>query len=363
MSRFWSGWVRQLKPYVPGEQPKLSQLVKLNTNENPYPPSPSVLAALSVGEDATDAGADIVDALRRYPDPQSLALREAVAAYSNLTPEQVFVGNGSDEVLALAFMALLRQVAPVCLPDISYSFYPVWCQFGGIEYVEVPLEDDFSLDVNRFPARNGGIVFANPNAPTGCCLTLEAIANLLRSHSDSLVIVDEAYIAFGGESATALISDFDNLLVVQTLSKSHALAGLRVGFALGHADLIEALVRAKDSFNSYPVDALAQRLACAALTDTAYLQETCAKIIASRESLRAGLEVLGFRVLPSQANFLFTTHPERSASDLFTALRERGVLVRHFSGARIEAYLRITVGTEEQCAALLAALKGIIEGG
>lgn len=351
MSRYWSKLVEQLSPYVPGEQPKIANLVKLNTNENPYGPSPKVIEAIQQ---------QLGDDLRLYPDPVSARLRETIADYYGLTTEQVFVGNGSDEVLAHLFNALLKHDQPILFPDITYSFYPVYCGLYGIEYKTIPLADDFSLNVKDYIQDNGGIIFPNPNAPTGRLLALADIEYLLQNNIESVVVIDEAYIDFGGESAVNLINKYPNLLVTQTLSKSRSLAGLRVGMAMGHVDLIEALVRVKDSFNSYPMDRLASVGAIAAFEDKAYFQLTCNKVIESREKLNDDLATLGFDVLPSAANFVFARHPEHDASKLASALRERGVIVRHFKQTRIEQYLRITIGTAEQNSALLTALKSIL---
>ncbi|WP_374510043.1 histidinol-phosphate transaminase [Niveibacterium sp.] len=352
MSRFWSDVVRGLTPYVPGEQPKLANLVKLNTNENPYGPSPRVLAAI-----AGEAG----EALRLYPDPNADRLKAAIAAHHGITPAQVFVGNGSDEVLAHAFMALLKHDAPLLFPDISYSFYPVYCGLYGIEPGIVPLDDKFGIRIDDYIGRrNGGIIFPNPNAPTGCLLPLSEIERLLEHNTDSVVVVDEAYVDFGGESAISLIDRFPNLLVVQTLSKSRSLAGLRVGFAAGHPDLIEALERVKNSFNSYPLDRLAILGAVAAFEDDPYFRQCCDKVIASRTRLVEALGTLGFEVLPSAANFIFARHPQRDAATLAAQLRERSIIVRHFRQPRIEQFLRITIGTDAQCDTLLAALKEIL---
>ncbi len=351
MSRYWSTLVKQLTPYVPGEQPRHPNLVKLNTNENPYPPSPKVLEALS----SVDG-----DALRRYPDPESNELRHRLACYFDLRPDQVFLGNGSDEVLALAFQALLKQELPLLFPDITYSFYPVWCELYGVQYRQVPLDADFQVDVGDYQIESGGILIPNPNAPTGVLLGLEDIRQLLLNNRDSVVVVDEAYIDFGGQSAVSLISDFDNLLVVQTVSKSRSLAGLRVGVALGHADLIEGLDRVKNSFNSYPMDVVAQQVTLASLDDEQYFQRSCDKVVASRQRLTQALQQMGFAVLPSAANFVFVSPPGGDAASLFAALRERGVIVRYFNKPRIDQFLRITIGTDEQCDALLAALQELL---
>ncbi len=352
MSRFWSATARELQPYVPGEQPKLPDLVKLNTNENPYGPSPRVLAAIR-----EETG----DRLRLYPDPDSTRLREAVAAYfGDIAPAQVFVGNGSDEVLAHAFLALLKHERPILFPDITYSFYPVYCRLYGIDYRTVPLDESFKLHVSDYSAPNGGIILPNPNAPTGRALPLADIGALLQANADSVVVVDEAYIDFGGESAVGLVNRHPNLLVVQTLSKSRSLAGLRVGFAVGHVELIEGLRRVKDSFNSYPLDRLAIAGATAAIEDREWFERTRQAVIRSRTALTGDLESLGFEVLPSAANFIFARHPRHDAAELALALRQRGIIVRHFRQPRIEQFLRITVGTDEQCAALIAALREII---
>ncbi|MFZ5520964.1 MAG: histidinol-phosphate transaminase [Pseudomonadota bacterium] len=354
MSRYWSDIVHQLTPYVPGEQPKIAGLVKLNTNECPYPPSPRVLQAI-----AEQTG----EALRLYPDPQATALREAIARHHGLKAEQVFVGNGSDEVLAHVFMALLRHQAPLLHPDISYSFYPVYARLYGITTREIPLDEQFAIRVDDYLAApaNGGIIFPNPNAPTGMALPLSEVRRLLQGNRESVVVVDEAYVDFGAESAATLINEFPQLLVVHTLSKSRALAGLRVGYALGHPDLIEALVRVKDSFNSYPLDRLAIAGGVAAMDDVAWFKDTCRRTIATRERMAAALRDRGFEVLPSAANFVFARHPGHDGAELAAGLREQRVLVRHFRRPeRIAAFLRISVGTEEQTDALLAALDTVL---
>ncbi len=357
MSPYWSPLVHDLTPYVPGEQPKLTNLVKLNTNENPYPPSPAAIAAMQreIGSDGA--------ALRLYPDPNADVLKHAVAEHfggSPLTPAHVFVGNGSDEVLAHAFMALLKHELPILMPDISYSFYPVYCGLYGIEYISVPLDEHFAIRVDDYRRDNGGIVIANPNAPTGRMLPLAEIERLVAENAQSVVLVDEAYIEFGGETAIGLVAHHPNLLVVRTLSKSHALAGLRVGYAVGHPELIEALERVKNSFNSYPLDRLAIVGAAAALKDRDYLEQTRQAVMRSRSTLTDELARLGFDVLPSVANFIFARHPHHDAATLAAQLRQRGVLVRHFKLARIDQHLRITIGTDAQCAALIAALKDIL---
>ncbi|MES9871131.1 MAG: histidinol-phosphate transaminase [Sedimenticola sp.] len=351
MSRYWSKIVHELTPYVPGEQPKMTDLTKLNTNENPYGPSPRAIEALK---------AEAADTLRLYPDPNADRLKEAVAGYYGVTPGQVFVGNGSDEVLAHTFQGLLKHDLPLLYPDITYSFYPVYCGLYGVAYETVPLNDRFEIDVEDYARPNGGIIFPNPNAPTGRLLPLEAIEKLLRANSDSVVVVDEAYIDFGGESAIGLVDSYSNLLVIQTLSKSRSLAGLRTGFAVGSTELVEALERVKNSFNSYPLDRFAIAGGVAAMEDREYFEQTCGRIIASREKMTADLEAAGFQVIPSSANFVFARHPERDAAELSAQLRERAIIVRHFKQPRIDQYLRITVGTDEECNKLTLALKEIL---
>ncbi|WP_165664610.1 histidinol-phosphate transaminase [Metapseudomonas otitidis] len=347
MSKFWSPFVKELVPYVPGEQPKIANLVKLNTNENPYGPSPKAIAAMQ---------AELGDSLRLYPDPNSDRLKQSVADHYGVTTAQVFVGNGSDEVLAHIFHGLFQHGRPLLFPDVTYSFYPVYCGLYGIPFEAVPLDEQFQIRVEDYARPNGGIIFPNPNAPTGCLLTLGAVEALLDGSPDSVVVVDEAYIDFGGESAIALVDRYANLLVTQTLSKSRSLAGLRVGLAVGHPDLIEALERIKNSFNSYPLDRMAIAGAAAAFDDRAWFDETRQRVIHSREQLVAALEARGFDVLPSAANFVFARHPDKDAAGIAAGLREKGVIVRHFKQARIAQFLRITIGTPEQNQALLDAL-------
>jgi histidinol-phosphate aminotransferase len=350
MSRFWSPVVHNLSPYVPGEQPKLDGVIKLNTNENPYGPSPRVRAAIAAA----------TDRLRLYPDPRASSLRETIADHYDVAPEEVFVGNGSDEVLAHTFQALLKHDAPLLFPDITYSFYPVYCALYEIRYEEVPLDAAMRVQIADFRRSCSAILLPNPNAPTGIGLPRAAIEALLAEHPDQLVVIDEAYVDFGAESAVPLVARHDNLLIVQTLSKSRALAGLRVGFAIGQRPLIEALERVKDSFNSYPLDCLALAGAVAAIQDDAWFQETRECIMASRESLVRALAELRFEVLPSLANFVFARHRSHSGAHLSGQLRERGVLVRHFQKPRIEDFLRITIGTEDQCSRLIALLRSLV---
>ncbi|KJC40653.1 hypothetical protein UB31_27490 [Bradyrhizobium sp. LTSP849] len=351
MSRFWSSLTHDLKPYVPGEQPRIADLVKLNTNENPLGPSPRALEAIR-GEAA--------DTLRLYPDPQATALRVALAAYHRVQPEQVFVGNGSDEVLAHAFAALLKHDAPLLFPDITYSFYPVYCRLFGIAYDAVPLDQSMRIRVADYRRPAGALIVPNPNAPTGIALSRREIVALLEQHPDAPVVIDEAYVDFGAETAIPLVASHRNLLVVQTMSKSRALAGLRIGYAIGDADLIEALTRVKDSFNSYPLGRPAQAGAIASLEDETYFQQSRARVIEARQRLTSGLEGAGFEVLPSLANFVFARHPAHEGAALAAALREQAVIVRHFTAPRISDYLRITVGTDEQIDRLLSALSRIL---
>lgn len=351
MSRFWSDLTHTLSPYVPGEQPRIEGLIKLNTNESPYAPSPRVLEAVA------DAAAE---SLRLYPDPASTALREALASYHGLAVDQVFVGNGSDEVLAHAFAALLKHDAPLKFPDISYSFYPVYARLFGIATEAVPLDDAFRIRISDYAGATGAVILPNPNAPTGVALSRAEIARLLADHADAPVVIDEAYVDFGAETAVPLIADHPNLLVVRTMSKSRSLAGLRVGYALGHPDLIQALTRVKDSFNSYPLGRPAQAGALASIEDEAHFQAGLARIVATRARMTAGLTALGFEVLPSAANFVFARHASRAGKEIAQALRERAILVRRFDAPRITDHLRITVGTEDQTDRLLEALAKIL---
>jgi len=346
--RYWSPGLSQLDPYVPGEQAPGPGWVKLNTNENPYAPSPKVAEAIARAA---------AEGLQRYPDPAACALRERIARRQGVDPEEVFVGNGSDEVLGHAMYAFFRRSLPLLMPDLSYSFYRVHCGLHGIVRRAIPVDHDLSIRAEDFlgiPA--GGIVLANPNAPTGRLLPRAAIERLLQAHPDSVVLVDEAYVDFGGESCVPLVARYPNLLVVQTFSKAYALAGLRVGYGIGQAHLIENLERVKASFNSYPLDRLAQAGAAAALEDVEWFDRTRAWIVQTRSWLRNELARLGFDAPPSHANFLFVRHPRCKAADLAAGLRRRHVLVRHFPEARIEQHLRISVGTAEQVSVLLHAL-------
>lgn len=349
--RFWSPEVRELEPYVPGEQPKIQNLLKLNTNENPYPPSPKVVEAVQavLHEQA--------DALRLYPDPDATVLKQAIAKQQNIDVSQVFVGNGSDEVLAHIFKAFFLQDEPILYPDITYSFYPVYSQFFGTKTKEIPLNENFEIDVQDYTQPNGGVIITNPNAPTSIALSLAEIEQVLQANPDRVVVIDEAYVDFGAESAVSLINRYENLVVCQTTSKSRSLAGLRVGFAIAQSHLIAALEAVKNSFNSYPIDRFAIAAAVASFEDQAYFEEQCQKVITSREKLVRDLTELGFNVLPSKANFIFATHSQHDAGQLAQKLREQGIIVRYFNKPRINQFLRITVGTDEQNARLVQTLK------
>lgn len=352
MSHYWSDIVHGLIPYVPGEQPKTQDLIKLNTNENPYGPSPKAIVAIQQAASVQ---------LRLYPDPSSEQLRSVIADYHDLQSDQVFVGNGSDEVLAHVFQALLKHSRPLLFPDITYSFYPVYCGLYDIEYEVMPLDRHFEINIHDYDKPNGGIIFPNPNAPTGIPMELSRIEALLQKNRYSVVVVDEAYVDFGTESAVGLIKKHPNLLVTRTLSKARSLAGLRLGYALGDVDLIQALVRVKDSFNSYPIDRLAEAGAIAAIQDVDHFETTRQKVITTREALTKRLEAMGFRVLPSGGNFIFTRHPDYDGAELALALREQHIIVRHFTKpTRIASFLRITIGTEQEAAALIDALSQIL---
>jgi histidinol-phosphate aminotransferase len=350
MSRFWIDKISGLKPYVPGEQPTSDTLIKLNTNEHALPPAESVLAALKSASG---------EALRRYPDPAASALRSAISAAESVAPDHIFVGNGSDEVLAHLWFALLKGRRVQTL-DMTYGFYPVWAGLYDAVLKEVPVLDDFSVDLDALKNSDAAVVLANPNAPTGKALRREDIASLVDSNSDRLVVVDEAYFGFGAESSVPLVADHDNLIVTRSLSKSHALAGMRVGYAIAQPDLIEGLIRVKDSFNSYPLDAVAQAAAAAAIQDTQWLENASQEVREVREVMSAGLRAIGFEVLPSQANFIFTEHQSLAGRQIFDALRARDILVRRWDKERIENWLRISVGTMAQAERLLAVMSEIV---
>ncbi len=343
--------VKRTEPYVPGEQVNQQDIVKLNTNENPYPPSPKVLEAIRE---------EMEGHLQLYPSPTADDLRATIGRQYGLTTDEVFVGNGSDEVLAFSFMAFFEPGQPIRFPNVTYSFYPVYAKRFDIHYEEVTLNEDFTLQADEFFGAAGGVVLPNPNAPTSLYAELDLIEEIVKNNPDQVVIIDEAYIDFASRSAAELIQQYDNLLVVQTLSKSRSLAGLRVGFAMGNRSLIDALIRIKDSFNSYTLDRLALVGAQAAFEDEAYFKEITAKIIATRNKSTVALEQLGFTVLPSQANFVFARHEKVSAAFLYDALKQQGILVRYFNKPGIDNYLRITIGTDEQMEKLIVTLKEIL---
>lgn len=350
--KFWSRHILDVEPYVPGEQPKDKRYVKLNTNENPYPPSPRVMEAIK--------NADLT-ALRLYPDPDCSGLRQALAEFHGLFPEQVFVGNGSDEVLAFCHMAFMDENTQAVFPDITYSFYPVYGAFFGNHCRIVPVKEDFTIPLAELTRDDGTVILTNPNAPTGIGVPLAEVRRVLEGNPNHVVIVDEAYVDFGCDSATALIPEFDNLLVIQTCSKSRSLAGMRIGFAFGQAHLIAALETVKNSINSYTLDYLALRAAQAAVEDREYLDDTCRAIAKTREKTSGKLRAMGFTVLDSQANFVFASHPQVHASVLFAKLREKGVLVRYFNKPRIDNFLRISIGTDAEMETLTKTLEEILE--
>lgn len=351
MSKFWSEITKSVEPYVCGEQPKDKKYVKLNTNENPYPPSPKVLEAIK-----NAANGD----LRLYPNPDCDELRKTIAEYYNLNSDEIFIGNGSDEVLAFSFMTFFDPGKPIIFPDITYSFYPVYARLYKLDYKFAKLNEDFSIPVSEFLTENGGVIIPNPNAPTAKYLDLEEIKKILDYNPNSVVIIDEAYVDFGGKSVVSLIKDYPNLLVIQTLSKSRCLAGIRVGFAMGQKPLIHGLNRIKNSINSYTIDRVAQIAAVAAIKDEEYFKACTAKIIATREAASGKLEELGFKVIPSQANFIFVSHRSVPASELFKKLKEKGVLVRYFNLPRIDNYLRISIGSPEEMDVLIDKVKNIL---
>lgn len=343
--------LRKIDPYVPGEQSQAANLVKLNANENPYPPSPRVTEVLRTFDAAK---------LALYPDANGLRLKNALAARFSVKNTQVFLGNGSDDVLALAFQSFFCSDLPILYPDITYSFYPVWCDLLRVPYETVPLDDDFCVNVRDYDKPNGGVILPNPNAPTGRGVTLDFIEDLLQHNADSVVIIDEAYVDFGAQSAVALIDKYENLLVVQTMSKSRSLAGQRIGYALGSETLISTLEAVKNSYNSYTMDMIALETGAASVEDETYFRQTCDQVIATRTRSAKALAALGFTVLPSQSNFLFVTHPNKAAKAIFEALRKQNIFIRYFSLPRIDNYLRITIGTDEQMDKLFAALKSIL---
>jgi histidinol-phosphate aminotransferase len=343
--------IRKVTPYTPGEQPKTQNVVKLNTNENPYPPAPGVTEVLKNIQ---------ADTLRLYPDPTASKLVGAIADYYHVTPSRVFVGVGSDDVIAMSFLTFFNSEKPILFPDISYSFYEVWADAFRIPYHKVPLTETFQIDPRDYDADCGGVIFPNPNAPTGIALAADQVEEIVRKHPDTVVIVDEAYIDFGGESVLHLTDKYENLLVVQTFSKSRQMAGMRIGFAVGSEKLIKYLSDMKYSFNSYTMNRPSIEAGAAAIEDDAYFKEMCAKIIDTREWAKAEFKKRGFSFADSKANFIFVRHKSAQARELFAKLRERNIFVRYFALPRIDNYLRVTVGTREQMETLFAALDEIL---
>jgi histidinol-phosphate aminotransferase len=349
----WKDNIRKIDPYVPGEQPNLPDMIKLNTNENPYPPSPRVTEAIKAFD---------TDTLRFYPDPNSQTLVDALANRYQLDKDQVFVGVGSDDVLAIAFMTFFHSAKPILFPDITYSFYPVWAELFGIPYERPALDDEFQLTAQDYYKENGGVVIANPNAPTGVLQSLDFLRDIIEHNRDVVVIIDEAYVDFGGISAVELTREYDNVLVVQTYSKSRSLAGMRIGYAMGNRELIQAMNDVRYSYNSYPMTRLSVALGVAALEDESYFQDTVSKVIETREWTKKELARLGFSFPDSKTNFIFASHKDKRAKDIFSYLREKHIFVRYFGDARIDNYLRISIGTQEEMETFLGELEKYIEG-
>lgn len=347
----WQDKLRKVEPYVAGEQPKIVNMIKLNTNENPYGPTPKIKEVLNNIDE---------DMIKLYPNSDGEDLRHALAMYHGLEDEQVFLGNGSDEVLALSFLTYFNGKDPVLFPNISYSFYPVYCDLYQMAYKEILLNDDFTININDFQQPNSGIIFPNPNAPTGLLLGLDEIEDIVKNNLDSIVIVDEAYIDFGGQTCVPLIDKYENLVVIQTFSKSRSFAGARLGVALGNKNVISHLYDVKNSFNSYPIDYITQQIALASVLDSQDMKEKCKKIIQTRERTKKELKHLGFVVPDSYANFVFVKHPQIDGEQLFMALRKEGIIVRHWNKPLIDQYLRITIGTDQQMDRLFEFLKGYI---
>ncbi|MCK5812220.1 MAG: histidinol-phosphate transaminase [Clostridiales bacterium] len=351
MRNFLCNRVKSITPYTPGEQPKDMMYIKLNTNENPYPPSLKVLKAMKDS---------VTDKMQLYPDPESVKLRKRAATYYNVKFENIFVGNGSDEILALAFMAFYQDTK-ICYPEISYSFYPVYSNLYQVDDEKIPMNDNLTIDVNKIMNKNKGVLITNPNAPTGEHLNIETLEKIISSNNQNVVIIDEAYIDFGGDSVISLIDKYDNLLVIQTFSKSRSLAGLRIGIAFGSENLINQLTSIKNCFNSYPVDKISQVAAIASFDDELYFQSICQKIKNTRKYTISELEKLGMEVLPSKANFIFSKHKNINGEKLYLKLREMGILVRYFSLPSISEYVRITIGTKEQMDKLIKAIRKILK--
>ena len=351
MSREWTKNLRNIEPYVPGEQSKDKDIVKINANENPYPPSPKAIEALKSFD---------TNKLRFYPSANSTKLKEAIAKYYKVDVSNVFVGNGSDDVLAVAFQSFFNSEKPIVYPDLTYSFYPVWCSLFGIKYKNYPVGDDFRINPEDYKEKNGGGVIPNPNAPTSLGEGLDFVEKILNYNQDSVVIIDEAYVDFGGTSSIPLINKYENLLVTGTFSKSRSLAGLRIGFAIGSKALIDVMEAVKNSYNSYTVDSLSIEMGAASIEDDEYFKSTCKKVIETRERVTLELEKLGFDVLDSQTNFIFATHNKHNMKSLFEYLKTQKVFIRYFSLPRIENYVRITIGTNEEMDIFLEKTKEFI---
>lgn len=351
MSREWTKNLRNIEPYVPGEQSKDKDIVKINANENPYPPSPKAIEVLKSFD---------TNKLRFYPSANSTKLKEAIAKYYKVDVSNVFVGNGSDDVLAVAFQSFFNSEKPIVYPDLTYSFYPVWCSLFGVKYKNYPVGDDFRINPEDYKEKNGGVVIPNPNAPTSLGEGIDFVEKILNYNQDSVVIIDEAYVDFGGTSSIPLIDKYENLLVTGTFSKSRSLAGLRIGFAIGSKALIDVMEAVKNSYNSYTVDSLSIEMGAASIEDDEYFKSTCKKVIETRERVTLELEKLGFDVLDSQTNFIFATHNEHNMKSLFEYLKTQKVFIRYFSLPRIENYVRITIGTNEEMDIFLEKTKEFI---
>ena len=350
MSREWTKNLRNIEPYVPGEQSK-DKDIKINANENPYPPSPKAAEVLKRFD---------TNKLRFYPSANSTKLKEAIAKYYKVDVSNVFVGNGSDDVLAVAFQSFFNSEKPIVYPDLTYSFYPVWCSLFGIKYKNYPVGDDFRINPEDYKEKNGGVVISNPNAPTSLGEGLDFVEKILNYNQDSVVVIDEAYVDFGGTSSIPLINKYENLLVTGTFSKSRSLAGLRIGFAIGSKALIDVMEAVKNSYNSYTVDSLSIEMGAASIKDDEYFKSTCKKVIKTRERVTLELEKLGFDVLDSQTNFIFATHNKHNMKSLFEYLKTQKVFIRYFSLPRIENYVRITIGTNEEMDIFLEKTKEFI---
>ena len=351
MSREWTKNLRNIEPYVPGEQSKDKDIVKINANENPYPPSPKAAEVLKSFD---------TNKLRFYPSANSTKLKEAIAKYYKVDVSNVFVGNGSDDVLAVAFQSFFNSEKPIVYPDLTYSFYPVWCSLFGIKYKNYHVGDDFRINPEDYKEKNGGVVIPKPNAPTSLGEGLDFVEKILNYNQDSVVIIDEAYVDFGGTSSVPLIEKYENLLVTGTFSKSRSLAGLRIGFAIGSKALIDVMEAVKNSYNSYTVDSLSIEMGAASIEDDEYFKSTCKKVIKTRERVTLELEKLGFDVLDSQTNFIFATHNKHNMKSLFEYLKTQKVFIRYFSLPRIENYVRITIGTNEEMDIFLEKTKEFI---